>query len=123
MGQNNAQRNGLSEQCHFADEDLYSETASAEADASMSATMRHFGQFPQALILDPPRSGAGPNLESWVTSPELEQIVYVSCNPKTFADDAKRLSDAGFVLREVGIYDMFPNTAHVETIGHFVRGI
>ena len=123
MGQNNAQRNGLCEQCHFTDEDLYSETASAEADASMSATMRHFGQFPQALILDPPRSGAGPNLESWVTSPELEQIVYVSCNPKTFADDAKRLSDAGFVLREVGIYDMFPNTAHVETIGHFVRGI
>jgi tRNA/tmRNA/rRNA uracil-C5-methylase (TrmA/RlmC/RlmD family) len=40
----------------------------------------------------------------------------------TFADDAKRLRDSGFVLREVGIYDMFPNTAHVETIGHFVRG-
>jgi 23S rRNA (uracil1939-C5)-methyltransferase len=72
--------------------------------------------------LDPPRSGAGPNLESWVSAPELEQIVYVSCNPVTFADDAKRLLDSGFVLREVGIYDMFPNTAHVETIGHFVRG-
>jgi 23S rRNA (uracil1939-C5)-methyltransferase len=122
MGQHNAQRNGVATHCHFADEDLYSATATAEADASMLATLRHFGSFPQALILDPPRSGAGPNLESWVSSPELEQIVYVSCNPVTFADDAKRLSDNGFVLREVGIYDMFPNTSHVETIGHFVRG-
>ena len=122
MGQHNAQRNGLADHCHFADEDLYSDTATAEVDASMLATLRHFGQFPQALILDPPRSGAGPNLESWVSAPELEQIVYVSCNPVTFADDAKRLRGGGFVLREVGIYDMFPNTAHVETVGHFVRG-
>jgi 23S rRNA (uracil1939-C5)-methyltransferase len=122
MGKHNAQRNGLSDRCHFADEDLFSETATAEVDTSMLATLRHFGKFPQALILDPPRSGAGPNLESWVNPPELVQIVYVSCNPVTFADDAKRLRDSGFVLREVGIYDMFPNTAHVETIGHFVRG-
>ena len=74
-------------------------------------------------IADPPRAGLHRNVllalrkESYV-----RRLVYVSCNPRSFADDALRLKHAGFRLREVGIYDMFPQTAHVETIGHFVRG-
>ena len=105
----NAQQNGLDQRCRFEVADLY-----AEAGALTLAV--------DALILDPPRSGAGPNLSSWVASPQCQQVVYVSCNPKTFAQDAKVLTAAGFRCREVGVYDMFPQTAHVETIGHFVRG-
>jgi len=45
----------------------------------------------------------------------------VSCNPSTFASDAKVLLEHGFALEEVGIYDMFPHTAHVETLGIFRR--
>ncbi|MEQ8990252.1 MAG: 23S rRNA (uracil(1939)-C(5))-methyltransferase, partial [Pseudomonadales bacterium] len=67
------------------------------------------------------RSGAGANLSRWVASPVLERIVYVSCNPRTFSSDAVLLQQAGFVLDEVGIFDMFPHTAHVETLGVFTR--
>ena len=46
---------------------------------------------------------------------------HVSCNPQSFAEDAQRLQQAGFRLREVGVYDMFPQTAHIETVGNFMR--
>lgn len=75
----------------------------------------------RALVLDPPRSGAGPNLAAWCQTPGLEQIAYVSCNPETFASDAVVLAAAGFRLAEVRVFDMFPHTAHVETFGCFRR--
>lgn len=104
----NACRNGLSDRAEFALADLY--------DARCP-------DLPEAeyLLLDPPRSGAGANLSRWVASPVLERIVYVSCNPRTFSSDAVLLQQAGFVLDEVGIFDMFPHTAHVETLGVFTR--
>ena len=74
-----------------------------------------------ALVLDPPRSGAGPLLAEWLRVFGGDAVLYVSCNPETFADDARVLEHAGFRLDRVGIFDMFPNTAHVETMGLFVR--
>ena len=91
------------------------------SDFPIESHFRHFGDAPQALVLDPPRSGAGPNLEGWARLPSLSRIVYVSCNPQTFAADAKRLQHCGYNLNQVGVYDMFPGTAHVETVGLFVR--
>ena len=120
MAQVNARRNGLTERCNFAVADLYQAGASNDA-INVGGQAARSGRYPEALIIDPPRSGAGINLEGWVGHSSLRQIVYVSCNPRSFADDALRLKHAGFRLREVGIYDMFPQTAHVETIGHFVR--
>jgi 23S rRNA (uracil1939-C5)-methyltransferase len=104
----NAANNGLSAWAEFALADLY--------DARCP-------ELPEAdyLVLDPPRSGAGPNLERWVDSPRLQRIAYVSCNPRSFAGDAARLADQGFELDEAGIFDMFPHTAHVETLGLFSR--
>ncbi|MEQ8857829.1 MAG: 23S rRNA (uracil(1939)-C(5))-methyltransferase RlmD [Pseudomonadales bacterium] len=104
----NAALNGLSAQAEFALADLYDSRCPELPDA-------------RYLLLDPPRSGAGPNLERWVASRALERIVYVSCNPRTFASDAARLQSQGFTLQEVGVFDMFPHTAHVETLGCFVR--
>ena len=75
------------------------------------------------MVLDPPRSGAGPLLGHWLEHlTALEEIVYVSCKPKTFAEDVKVMAQYGFQLHEVGAYDMFPQTAHVETIGYLKRG-
>lgn len=73
----------------------------------------------RAMLLDPPRSGAGPQLKSWIEGTELHRIVYVSCGPESFAQDAATLQMLGYKLRSVGIYDMFPHTAHVETLGVF----
>jgi tRNA/tmRNA/rRNA uracil-C5-methylase (TrmA/RlmC/RlmD family) len=47
--------------------------------------------------------------------------VYVSCDPPTMARDARRLLDAGYVLESLQGFDLFPNTAHVETLGLFRR--
>ena len=105
----NARRNGLAGRAEFAVADLYDARCPTLPDAD-------------CLLLDPPRSGAGPNLERWADSSRLSRIAYVSCNPRTFAADAARLATLGFSLQEVGIFDMFPHTAHVETLGLFVRG-
>lgn len=104
----NARLNALGAQAEFAVADLYDSRCPELPEA-------------EYLLLDPPRSGAGPNLERWASSSMLERIVYVSCNPRTFASDSARLQRLGFTLQDVGVFDMFPHTAHVETLGCFVR--
>ena len=109
-----ATRNAKSNQItnvEFVSADLFKQTDFLESLASADT-----------LLLDPPRSGAGPQLSGWCKAlPALKEVVYVSCSPKTFGADARVLGDHGFRLVEVGAYDMFPQTAHVETIGYFKR--
>ncbi len=72
------------------------------------------------LLLDPPRSGAALMVERYVPILRPELIVYVSCNPATLARDAATLvHQQGYVLEKVGAIDMFPHTAHVESIAVF----
>lgn len=78
------------------------------------------GESYDKLLLDPPRSGA-PEVVSRVGSLGVGKLVYISCNPTTLARDAAELLDQGFRLRRAGIMDMFPHTAHVESIAEFVR--
>nr|WP_269665326.1 23S rRNA (uracil(1939)-C(5))-methyltransferase RlmD [Xylella taiwanensis] len=71
------------------------------------------------LLLDPPRSGAIEVLKQ-LPLKTFERIVYVSCHPGSLARDADFLvNEQGFVLRAVGAMDMFPHTAHVESIAVF----
>lgn len=71
-------------------------------------------------VLDPPRQGAEAQAREFAKS-KLEKIVYVSCNPASFARDAKILCDAGFKLMRVTPVDQFRHSAHVELAGAFER--
>ena len=73
------------------------------------------------VFLDPPRTGAADIIKRMSCS-GTERVVYVSCNPATFARDAGLLvRDKGFRLYQVGVMDMFPHTAHSESMALFVR--
>jgi 23S rRNA (uracil1939-C5)-methyltransferase len=73
------------------------------------------------LLLDPPRSGA-PVVVEKLLHPYPQRIVYVSCDPATLARDAGTLVQRhGYRLVSAGVMDMFPHTAHVESIALFER--
>ncbi|MGV6825411.1 MAG: 23S rRNA (uracil(1939)-C(5))-methyltransferase RlmD [bacterium] len=76
--------------------------------------------FDKAL-LDPPRSGAQQILE-YLPKMGINKIVYVSCYPGTLARDADILvNQLGYTMTHAGVMDMFPHTAHVESMAVFVR--
>lgn len=73
------------------------------------------------ILLDPPRSGAKEVIEHFGKL-GAKRIVYVSCHPGTLARDAGELVHThGYRLEGAGVMDMFPHTAHVESIAVFVR--
>ncbi|HEY0662699.1 MAG TPA: 23S rRNA (uracil(1939)-C(5))-methyltransferase RlmD [Lysobacter sp.] len=74
------------------------------------------------LLLDPPRSGADVVLAQ-LPLKQFGRIVYVSCHPASLARDAGYLvNEKGWKLRAAGVMDMFPHTAHVESIAMFEKG-
>ena len=72
------------------------------------------------VILDPPRAGAQAQVEALAWS-KVEKIVYVSCNPQSFARDAAVLQEGGYKLRSVTLIDQFVWSSHVEIAGIFTR--
>jgi 23S rRNA (uracil1939-C5)-methyltransferase len=74
-----------------------------------------------AAVLDPPRAGAAAQVAELARS-GLERIVYASCDPGTFARDARVLQEAGYRLEKLVPIDQFLWSAHVELIAAFVRG-
>ncbi len=72
-------------------------------------------------VLDPPRAGARAQVAAVAASP-LRRLVYVSCNPATFARDARTLADAGFRLARLRPVDQFVGSAEVELAALFLRG-
>jgi len=106
----NAERNALTN-IEFFTADLYGELP---AEPWMR---RHFDK----ALLDPPRSGAAQVLPI-LDRLGIRRIVYVSCYPGTLARDAGELvTKYGYRLRSTGVMDMFPHTAHVESIALFER--
>lgn len=73
-----------------------------------------------AVILDPPRAGAKEQVANLASS-NVPDIAYVSCNPASFARDAKELASAGYVLKRLWPVGQFRWSTHIELVGHFTR--
>lgn len=109
--QANAQANGLGDRARFVVADLFEATP---------ASIEALGAIDKA-VLDPPREGAMALVKA-LPEARLSRVVYVSCNPATLARDASVLvHDRGFSLRKAGIVNLFPHTAHVESVALFTR--
>jgi 23S rRNA (uracil1939-C5)-methyltransferase len=73
------------------------------------------------MIVDPPRTGMSKEALAGAIDLHPARIVYVSCDVATFARDTRTLIDAGYELAELTGVDLFPNTAHVESVAVFAR--
>ena len=74
------------------------------------------------VLLDPPRAGLHPKARESLEKLNSRQIIYVSCDPSTLARDLKHLCEAGYQLTDVHLFDMFPQTYHMETVAILQRG-
>ena len=74
---------------------------------------------PDVVIVDPPRGGLSGRAVRRVLEVAAPTLVYVSCQPATFADNAARFVEGGYRLDWVQPVDMFPNTPHVEAVARF----
>ncbi len=86
-------------------------------DAAQAAeSLQKRGLAPDVIILDPPRKGCGQQLIQTAAQMSPQRVVYVSCDPATLARDLKLFAAAGYCPQEVTPVDLFPRTAHVETV-------
>ena len=73
-------------------------------------------ETPDLIVLDPPRTGCKAILDH-VVSWKPKKIIYVSCEPTTFARDLRLFSERGYFLQRLSLIDMFPQTFHMEVVG------
>jgi 23S rRNA (uracil1939-C5)-methyltransferase len=110
--EDNAGLNGLAGRAAFRVANLFT---------AMAEDVEALGRLDKALI-DPPREGAMALVKAFAPDGGPRRIVYVSCNPATLARDAEVLvRDRGYALAAAGVINMFPHTAHVESIALFER--
>jgi len=94
----------------------------AVADAAGALEALPEGFRPDVALMDPPRKGLDAQLASRLAQAGPQELVYVSCDPASLARDVKRLAEGGYRLASVRGVDLFPQTAHVESVSHLVRG-
>jgi 23S rRNA (uracil1939-C5)-methyltransferase len=71
---------------------------------------------PDSIIIDPPRAGLDPKVVDQLIRLKPRRLLYISCDPATFARDAKRLVSGGYKLEHVLPFDLFPQTYHIEVL-------
>jgi 23S rRNA (uracil1939-C5)-methyltransferase len=76
---------------------------------------------PEVILLDPPRSGIGPQAMQSLLLHSAPLVVYVSCDPATLGRDARQLSSGGYRLAQVALFDQFPQTYHIESLSFWVK--
>lgn len=78
------------------------------------------GTRPDVIVIDPPRKGCDKAVLNAITGSAVQRVIYVSCDPATLARDVRILVDCGYSIQKVQPIDMFPQTAHVETVCQLV---
>ncbi len=96
-------------------------SASAVKAATLEFLRRErAGQRPDLIVVDPPRTGLGPETTALLAEIAAPEIVYVSCDPATLARDLRALADSrngpGYVIDQITLADLFPQTFHLETV-------
>jgi 23S rRNA (uracil1939-C5)-methyltransferase len=71
---------------------------------------------PDLIIMDPPRSGLGPEVCALLAQFAAPALVYVSCDPATLARDLRALTATGYAVQSIALADLFPQTFHLETV-------
>ena len=92
--------------------------------ADVGAFLKDYPQYAGrigCIVMDPPRAGIAPKTLTRVIALGSKAIVYVSCNPATFARDAATLRESGYMLQRFTLVDQFPHTSHIEAVGLFIR--
>ena len=121
---NNAESN-LIKNAEFRVANLFEETPSNNYENSSvshwEAAIEKLLPKVNKVLLDPPRSGAEA-VVNYIGRKSIPHVVYVSCNPATLARDAGILvNNYGYELVTAGVMDMFPHTAHVESMAVFIK--
>lgn len=98
----NAKLNGL-ENCRFIAGDVLKALDELE-------------EKPDVIVVDPPRMGIHPKALQKILSYGVKEIVYVSCNPKTLAENLEMVRFSGYNVKVLKVFDNFPHTKHVESI-------
>ncbi len=88
----------------------------AAAEQALPALNFH----PKSVLVDPPRAGLTPVVIDHLLRLAAPQLVYISCDPATLARDARRLVAGGYRLEHIRLFDMFPQTYHIESISLFL---
>ena len=83
--------------------------------------VRELEEKPDIIVIDPPRMGATQKAIADIISFGARDIVYISCNPKTLAENIQQLQYAGYKLEKVMPVDMFPHTPHCEVVTLLVK--
>lgn len=93
------------------------------ADAGEAARyLEGEGVRPDVVCVDPPRKGLAEDVVDTIADMGPERVVYVSCDPGTLGRDVKRFAGRGYTLKKAEAVDMFPRTAHVETVVLLSKG-
>jgi len=74
------------------------------------------GQRADLIVVDPPRTGLGPEVTKLLAEVSAPALVYVSCDPATLARDLRALIDSGYAIQSITLADLFPQTFHLETV-------
>lgn len=98
----NAKLNGL-DNCEFIAGDVFE-------------VLDHLEDIPDVIVLDPPRVGIHPKALEKIVSYGVKQIVYISCNPKSLADNLSYMQYYNYQVKSIKAFDNFPFTKHCEVV-------
>ena len=98
----NAEANGLAN-CSFIAGDVFE-------------VLKNVEEKPDVIVVDPPRVGIQPKALDKIIAYDVPEIVYISCNPKTMADNLKYAEYYGYDCKYLKPFDNFPMTKHIESI-------